>query len=286
RRAHAVRASVRCARGRGCHAPNRASPGWSHPGCGGRLLSRSAAARPRRGHRRWCRSSRTPWWCAAPCRTLAEWRARPAASLGGAPAEMCIVCIIMSTKPPARPAFERPGTVAQDVYDYLRSELMAGRLVAGAWLREQELATALNVSRTPVREAVRRLAQDGLLVIEPNRGVKVHEPDLNEARATYQVRATLEGLAAQLAAERSGPAARTRLEEQLRVMSEAAKDDAVRHIEADNEFHALVAELSGNCVLHEHIERLNLRITRIKIITRHLNPTGFAREQHAGIAGA
>lgn len=185
-----------------------------------------------------------------------------------------------------RPRFERPGTVAQDVYDYLRGELLAGRLAAGAWLREQEVATALNVSRTPVREAVRRLAQDGLLVIEANRGVRVPDPDLAEARATYQVRATLEGMAAELAAHRAGPDARERLEEQLRVMSEAAKDDSVRHIEADNQFHALVAELSGNRVLHEHIERLNVRITRIKIITRHLNPTGFAREQHAAIAGA
>lgn len=176
--------------------------------------------------------------------------------------------------------------MAQDVYDYLRGELLAGRLAAGTWLREQEVAKALNVSRTPVREAVRRLAQDGLLLIEPNRGVRVHEPDLAEARATYEVRATLEGLAAALAAARSGPDARPRLEEQLRTMSEATKDDAVSHIEADNAFHALVAELSGNRVLHEHIERLNGRITRIKIITRHLNPTGFAREQHAAIAGA
>lgn len=200
--------------------------------------------------------------------------------------------------------------MAQDVYHYLRTELLAGRLAAGAWLREQEVARSLNVSRTPVREAVRRLAQDGLLDIEANRGVRVHEPDLAEARATYEVRATLEGMAAELAARRAGPAerpgsdlhsgpdlhsgsksnsgleARQRLEEQLRAMSEAARDDAVRHIEADNAFHALVAELSGNPILFEHIERLNDRITRIKIITRHLNPTGFAREQHAAIAGA
>lgn len=188
--------------------------------------------------------------------------------------------------PLSGPVFERPGTVAQDVYDYLRAELLAGRLVAGTWLREQEVATALNVSRTPVREAVRRLAQDGLVVIEANRGVRVHEPDLAEARATYAVRATLEGMAAGLAAERVGADTRSRLEEQLRSMTEAAKDDAARHIEADNAFHALVAELSGNPVLHEYIERLNVRITRIKVITRHLNPTGFAREQHAAIAGA
>lgn len=176
--------------------------------------------------------------------------------------------------------------MAQDVYDYLRTELLAGRLAAGSWLREQEIARTLHVSRTPVREAVRRLAQDGLLVIEANRGVRVHVPDLGEARATYQVRSTLEGMAAELAARNVDDTARPRLEAQLRAMTEAAHDDASRHIEADNAFHALVAELSGNPVLLEHIERLNVRITRIKIITRHLNPTGFAREQHAAIVGA
>src|SRR5690606_9962766 len=75
-------------------------------------------------------------------------------------------------------------------------------------------------------------------------------------------------------------------EAQLRAMAEAPRDDASRHIETDNSFHALVAELSRNPVLLEHIERLNVRITRIKIITRHLNPTEFAREQHTAIAGA
>jgi len=179
---------------------------------------------------------------------------------------------------PQSPTFKRPGTVAQDVYEYLRGELLAGRLAAGTWMREQEVARMLDVSRTPVREAVRRLAQDGLLVIEANRGVRVPVPDLAEARATYEVRSTLEGMAAELAARHVGEDARPTLE--------AAEDDASRHIEADNAFHAGVAELSGNPVLLEHIERLNVRITRIKIITRHLNPTGFAREQHAAIVGA
>src|SRR5690606_26082320 len=116
----------------------------------------------------------------------------------------------------------------------------------------------------------------GLLVIEANRGVRVHVPDLAEARATYEVRSTLEGMAAELAARNVTDDARPLLEEQLRAMAEAPRDDASRHIETDNAFHALVAKLSRNPVLLEHIERLNVRITRIKIITRHLNPTEFA----------
>lgn len=182
--------------------------------------------------------------------------------------------------------FKRPGTVAQDVYDYLRAQLLAGTLGAGAWLREQEVARTLDVSRTPVREAVRRLAQDGLLVIEANRGVRVHTPDLAEVRAAYEVRSALEGMAAALAALRAGPDAAARLDVHLKAMSEAPSEDAVTHIEADNGFHTLVAELSANPVLVDHVERLTVRITRIKVITRHLNPTGFARAQHAAIASA
>ncbi|HZJ09504.1 MAG TPA: GntR family transcriptional regulator, partial [Trueperaceae bacterium] len=76
------------------------------------------------------------------------------------------------------PQFQRPRTVAEDVYRFLRRELLSGSYPGGSWLREQELAKSLNVSRTPVREAIRQLAQEGLLVIEANRGVRVHEPDL------------------------------------------------------------------------------------------------------------
>ena len=72
---------------------------------------------------------------------------------------MSYVYIIQCAVGPHSPSFQRPRTVAQDVYEYLRTELLAGRLAAGTWMREQEVARTLDVSRTPVREALSRLAE-------------------------------------------------------------------------------------------------------------------------------
>ncbi len=183
-------------------------------------------------------------------------------------------------------SFQRPQTVAEEVYRHLRRELLSGELEPGQWLREQELAESLAVSRTPVREAVRQLAQEGLLVIEANRGVRVRGLSLSEAIATYEVRAQLESMAARLAAGTVGDAARSELQQQLRNMNAVEADDFAEHIRADEEFHALVARLSGNPVLEEIIQRLGERVMRVKILTRDVNTSAIARAQHAGIVAA
>jgi DNA-binding GntR family transcriptional regulator len=184
------------------------------------------------------------------------------------------------------PRFQRPRTVAEGVYQHLRSELLSGKLEPGQWLREQELAAALDVSRTPVREAVRQLAQEGFLVIEANRGVRVRGLSLAEAVATFEVRERLESMAAGLAARHVDGAARAALAEQLRVMNAVDPADQAEHVRADDAFHALVARLSGNPVLQELVERLSERVMRVKVLTRDVHVSAFAREQHARIVSA
>jgi DNA-binding GntR family transcriptional regulator len=182
--------------------------------------------------------------------------------------------------------FQRPRTVSEGVYEYLRQELLSGRLVPGQWLREQELAAALSVSRTPVREAIRQLAQEGLLSIEANRGVRVLELSVGEAMATYQVRERLEGMAAGLAARNITDDGRQQLMLSLHQMLETPISQPAEQIRADNEFHAVIARLSGNPVLCELIERMNDRVMRVKILTRDVNITELARSQHRDIAAA
>jgi len=185
--------------------------------------------------------------------------------------------------------FKRPATVAQDVYRHLRSQLLSGALRGGSWLREQEVAATLSVSRTPVREAIRQLAQEGLVTLEANRGVRVHEPTLAEAVATYEVRERLEGMAARLAATRSpehGKTARNSLRAKLKAMLAIPDHDYAGHIEADNEFHLCVAGLSDNPILLELVDRLNTRVNRVKVLTRHVNSTPAAHQQHEDIAAA
>lgn len=183
-------------------------------------------------------------------------------------------------------SFQRPRTVAEGVYDYLKEALFADRLGAGRWLREQEIAQSLQVSRTPVREAVRRLAQEGFLDLVPNRGAQVRSITLLEAVEVYEVRDRLEAMAAKLAAEKADASDRAVLREMLAEMHGLAETDFVGQIRADNEFHLALASLAGNSVLADLIERLQARVTRAKVVTRDVNSSRLARAQHLEIVEA
>ena len=84
----------------------------------------------------------------------------------------------------------------------LQARMISGELVSGTRLRQEALAEEFGVSRTPVREALRKLQASGLVEVQPHRGALVRAPSAREIRDAYEVRAELEGLAAQLAAER------------------------------------------------------------------------------------
>ncbi len=85
-------------------------------------------------------------------------------------------------------------------YELLLSGIRTGELRAGQRLREVDLAERLDVSRTPIREAIRRLASDGLVTVAPSGGVQVFELDRQQVSEIYALRATLEGAGARLAA--------------------------------------------------------------------------------------
>lgn len=87
----------------------------------------------------------------------------------------------------------------------LRTRLLSGTVPPGTWLREAALAAQLGVSRTPVREALRTLAAEGLIEHVPNRGARVLSWTADEVEETYRLRALLEGEAAALAARRASP---------------------------------------------------------------------------------
>lgn len=97
-------------------------------------------------------------------------------------------------------------TGGETVFHALRSRILSGELAADAVLREQALALELGVSRTPVREALRRLDEAGLVTFVPNRGATVVGWSIEQVRETYFVRASLESRAAGLAAALITPA--------------------------------------------------------------------------------
>jgi len=96
--------------------------------------------------------------------------------------------------------FTRPTLIRESVYDHLRDAILNGEFQPAERLGEVELTERLGVSRTPIREAIGRLTQDGLLESTPGRGVRIRVVSAHEAQSAYVVRETLDGLAAALAA--------------------------------------------------------------------------------------
>ena len=133
------------------------------------------------------------------------------------------------------------------------------QISAGDVLSENALARALGMSRTPVRTAIGRLAQEGLLDILPNRGVVVTSPTLTDLEEIYAIRELLEGLAARTAAIRATTACVRELEGLIALMTTAVADgDDGRFAELDTEFHGAVAKASGNRRLKQLLDPMRL----------------------------
>jgi DNA-binding GntR family transcriptional regulator len=166
---------------------------------------------------------------------------------------------------------------ADAAYERLRDAIVGGRYAAGSRLTEVELADSLGMSRTPVREALRRLAGDGL-VRASDRGVIVDLMDADEARHARVVRASLDVLVAELAARRQrageiSPAA-LRLAEEAAALSEKSigNGDHDAAYEHDQQLHRQIAELSGNPVALGIIDRLADRLA----VARHARDRAMA----------
>jgi DNA-binding GntR family transcriptional regulator len=149
---------------------------------------------------------------------------------------------------------ERP-LIAEQAYFQLRDRIVTLKLPPGAPLREDELMRDLNIGRTPLREAVKRLELENLVTVLPRRGTRVTDVQIADIVHITELRADLEGTAAELAALRLDDAERARAEE-LRSALEAAggEPDALMHL--DEDVHRLVWEACGNPYMDAALERL------------------------------
>jgi DNA-binding GntR family transcriptional regulator len=135
-------------------------------------------------------------------------------------------------------------TAHQMVRDTLRLAILSGRLVGGTRLVQADIAATLEVSTTPVREALRELASEGLIQFDPHRGAVVHEIDLDELREIYEIRMVLEPLAVRLAAARITDEQLERAAELVREMD--ATDDPGWWVERNWQFHSLIEQAAGS----------------------------------------
>jgi DNA-binding GntR family transcriptional regulator len=180
-------------------------------------------------------------------------------------------------------------TSSDFVYLELRSKIVNKQLKPGERLPEVKISGELGVSRTPVREALRRLASEGLVRIIPNSGARVAAPSVAEVEGAYDVRGYLEALSVHLAC-RNGIDRRTadRFEEVLKDEESAfLARDLEANLEANNNFHRLIADASKNIVLIEYVENIILR-TNVYILfyDPFTEEKNYSTEEHRKILAA
>ncbi|TML67624.1 MAG: GntR family transcriptional regulator [Actinobacteria bacterium] len=143
-------------------------------------------------------------------------------------------------------------TLWQRAYEYLREEILSERLQPGTELQEVALSQELGVSRGPIREAISRLAAEGLVTVRPRRGAVVRLLSKEEFLELYQVREALEMMAVRLAVPRLGEQDLATLEGLIAAMSRyAERGEVEQFFEANAAFHAHLLEASGNQKLRE-----------------------------------
>lgn len=145
------------------------------------------------------------------------------------------------------------GRTAASVHDTLKERILRHDLAPGEKLREADLASAMGVSRTPVREALRRLQVDGLVSFIPNVGAQVAQYNKAEVDEVFRIRVRLDGEIARLAADRATGEQLETLQKAADVMSEVAlRDDTIDDlIAANREFHRLLGEAADSRRLAE-----------------------------------
>ncbi|WP_345622269.1 GntR family transcriptional regulator [Streptomyces ziwulingensis] len=173
----------------------------------------------------------------------------------------------------AGPSAEPRGSLRQRAYDVLRRRIVEGELQPGERLVERDLAAELEVSRIPLREALRLLEADGLVLLVPHRGALVAPFTPADVRDLFDVRESLESLAARLAAARAGAPGLARLAARLdsaRVATGAGDRDAIAAANAG--FHTDIVELADNPLLTGMMRPLEARTHWLFRLTAQRDP--------------
>lgn len=160
------------------------------------------------------------------------------------------------------------GILAEQIANQLRRDILRGKLAPGASIKERDNAAELGVSRTPMREAIRILAQDGLVILRPARSPIVAQPTLREVEDNIEVLTALEMLSGELAVERAS-------EEQVREIIELQDRmeklyddlDMVDVFELDMEFHKAIVRAANNRVLAETHGAILSRLWRARYLS-------------------
>ena len=174
------------------------------------------------------------------------------------------------------------------VFESLREAIISGTLPPSERLMEIQLAEEMGVSRTPVREAIRKLELEGLVVMIPRKGAYVAGMSIKDIVDVFEIRGALEGLAAELASERVTDDELESMERYLvKISEEIESGDLSKVVETDTDFHTLIYKASRNARLSQIISNLREQIQRFR--TTSLSFPGrmkIALEEHRKIVEA
>ena len=152
-------------------------------------------------------------------------------------------------------------TLHQEIANNLREMIMSGELREGDKIKEDELCTVMEISKTPLREALRVLSAEGLIRLIPNRGSYVTTPTFEEIKEMFDVMSVLEGVCARAAAEKMSSGDFKKLEDIHHQLEKNFRlKDQKQYIHHNNLYHAFVQELAGNKTLNQIVNGLRQKI--------------------------
>lgn len=156
-------------------------------------------------------------------------------------------------------------TIRGQVYELLKKEICDGNYQPGQWLQEKELAEQFSVSRSPVREALKQLAADGLVVEVPNKGVFIREFTPKDIEEIFDLRVMMESYAIDKIVDLLTEDAKSQLASCLNQLQTAFEQHHLaKYIQADTALHDLIIRLSGNSFLSIAYERVHILIQQFR----------------------
>jgi len=178
----------------------------------------------------------------------------------------------------------------ESVYKELKRKIFIEDFIPGRWLVERDISAAYKLSRTPVREILRRLSVDGLVTLEPSKGYIVRKLNLEEVIEIFQSREAVEGMCARLAALRGDNeflSLLKKLKSQLeKIKIETEKDCAIGN-QIGRQLHEAIIDASNNTVLAEFSAKLiNLAALTRNITEKSIDIEENSRKGHIAIANA
>lgn len=198
------------------------------------------------------------------------------------------------TNTPAFPTFlEPPNSISDQIYEYLKEKIFCGDIEPGERLMQVQVAESLKASRTPVRDAFRRLEQDGLVERVPQGGVRVTRLDIDAIQEVFGIRNVLEAYAVELACGRiteEETASLKRLVDQAKDLlssSSVGREMKIKRLfELNSQFHDILYRASRSSYLITMINGLRFMVGRLRLLgLRADNTWSRAWDEHAQLIG-